>query len=62
MKKSCPKGQLFFRLKGEDYFPRTARRDMPPAGGRGKGAILFRKREYPLWNPKRKTLYCQIAA
>ena len=56
MKKSCPKGQLFFRLKGEDYFPRTARRDMPPAGGRGKGAILFRKREWPLWNPKRKAL------
>ena len=27
---------------------------MPPAGGRGKGDILFRKREYPLWNPKRK--------
>ena len=29
---------------------------MPPAGGRGKGAILFRKREWPLWNPKRKAL------
>ena len=29
---------------------------MPPAGGRGKGDILFRKREYPLWNPKRKAL------
>ena len=27
---------------------------MPPAGGRVKGDILFRKREYPLWNPKRK--------
>ena len=27
---------------------------MPPAGGRVKGGILFRKREYPLWNPKRK--------
>ena len=27
---------------------------MPPAGGGGKGAILFRKREWPLWNPKRK--------
>ena len=36
--KSCPQGQLFFRLKGEDFFPRTARRDMLPAGGRGKGA------------------------
>ena len=48
---------LFFaRRKGVHYFPRTARREMPPAGGRGKGAILFRKREYPLWNPKRKAL------
>ena len=48
---------LFFaRRKGVHYFPRTARRDMPPAGGRGKGAILFRKREWPLWNPKRKAL------
>ena len=27
---------------------------MPPAGGRVKEGILFRKREYPLWNPKRK--------
>ena len=27
---------------------------MPPAGGRVKGAILFREREWPLWNPKRK--------
>ena len=36
---------LFFaRRKGVHYFPRTARRDMPPAGGRVKGAILFRKR------------------
>ena len=26
------------------------------AGERVKGAILFRKREWPLWNPKRKTL------
>ena len=24
--------------------------------GRVKGAILFRKREWPLWNPKRKAL------
>ena len=24
------------------------------AGERVKGAILFRKREWPLWNPKRK--------
>ena len=48
---------LFFaRRKGVHYFPRTARRNMPPAGGRGKGAILFRKREWPLWNPKRKAL------
>ena len=30
---------LFFaRRKGVHYFPRMARRDMPPAGGRGKGA------------------------
>ena len=47
---------FFARRKGVHYFPRTARRDMPPAGGRGKGDILFRKREYPLWNPKRKAL------
>ena len=33
---------------------RTGAREMPPAGGRVKGGILFRKREYPLWNPKRK--------
>ena len=26
------------------------------AGARIKGAILFRKREWPLWNPKRKAL------
>ena len=26
------------------------------AGERVKGAILFRKREWPLWNPKRKAL------
>ena len=25
-----------------------------------KGAILFRKREWPLWNPKRKALHWQI--
>ena len=52
---------LFFaRRKGVHYFPRTARRDMPPAGGRVKGAILFRKREYPLWNPKRKAFDWQF--
>ena len=54
---------LFFaRRKGVHYFPRTARRDMPPAGGRVKGAILFRKREYPLWNPKRKAFDWQSRA
>ena len=26
---------------------------MPPAGGRGKGDILFREREYPPYTPKR---------
>ena len=26
------------------------------AGERVKGAILFRKREWPLWTPKRKAL------
>ena len=52
---------LFFaRRKGVHYFPRTARRDMPPAGGRDKGDILFRKREYPLWNPKRKAFDWQF--
>ena len=35
---------------------------MPPAGGRGKGAILFRKREWPLWNPKRKAFDWQFRA
>ena len=34
---------------------------MPPAGGRGKGDILFRKREYPLWNPKRKAFRLAVA-
>ena len=38
------------------------RRDMPPAGGRGKGDILFREREYPLWNPKRKAFDWQFRA
>ena len=33
---------------------------MPPAGGRDKGDILFRKREYPLWNPKRKAFDWQF--
>ena len=57
MKRAVRKDSSFFaRRKGVHYFPRTARRDMPPAGGRGKGAILFRKREWPLWNPKRKAL------
>ena len=51
---------FFARRKGVHYFPRTARRDMPPASGRGKGAILFRKREYPLWNPKRKAFDWQF--
>ena len=27
---------------------------------RDKGVILFRKREWPLWNPKRKALHWQI--
>ena len=35
---------------------------MPPAGGGGKGAILFRKRERPLWNPKRKAFDWQFRA
>ena len=35
---------------------------MPPAGGGGKGAILFRKREWPLWNPKRKAFDWQFLA
>ena len=35
---------------------------MPPAGGGGKGAILFRKREWPLWNPKRKAFDWQFRA
>ena len=30
------------------------------AGERDKGVILFRKREWPLWNPKRKALHWQI--
>ena len=34
---------------------------MPPAGGRGKGDILFRKREYPLWNPKRKAFRLAVS-
>ena len=29
---------------------------------RDKGVILFRKREWPLWNPKRKALHWQIGA
>ena len=35
---------------------------MPPAGGGSKGAILFRKREWPLWNPKRKAFDWQFLA
>ena len=55
---------LFFaRRKGVHYFPRTARRDMPPAGGRGKGDILFRKREYPPFDPPRERFsHCKRAA
>ena len=30
------------------------------AGERDKGVILFRKREWTLWNPKRKALHWQI--
>ena len=32
------------------------------AGERVKGAILFRKREWPLWNPKRKAFDWQFRA
>ena len=32
------------------------------AGERVKGAILFRKREWPLWNPKRKAFDWQSQA
>ena len=32
------------------------------AGERVKGAILFRKREWPLWNPKRKAFDWQFLA
>ena len=39
---------------GTQYFPRTVRRDMPPAGGIVKGAVLFRRRERPLGIPQRK--------
>ena len=35
---------------------------MPPAGGGGKGAILFRKREWPVWDPKRKAFDWQFRA
>ena len=49
-------------IAGTQYFPRTARRDMPPAGGISKGVILFRKREWPLWNPKRKAFDWQSRA
>ena len=34
---------------------------MPPVDGRGKGDILFREREYPLWNPKRKAFRLAVA-
>ena len=37
------------------------RRDMPPVDGRGKGDILFREREYPLWNPKRKAFRLAVS-
>ena len=33
-----------------------------PCRGRVKGAILFRKREWPLWNPKRKAFDWQFRA
>ena len=32
------------------------------AGEQVKGAILFRKREWPLWNPKRKAFDWQFRA
>lgn len=34
---------------------------MPPAGGRVKGGILFRKREYPLFIPQRKAYIAGLA-
>ena len=47
------KREIFF-FKERLPLVRTGAKEMPPAGGRVKGGILFRKREYPLWNPKRK--------
>ena len=55
------KREIFF-FKERLPLVRTGAREMPPAGGRVKGGILFRKREYPLWNPKRKAFHCKRAA
>ena len=55
------KGEIFF-FKERLLLVRTGAREIPPAGGRDKGAILFRKREWPLWNPKRKAFDWQFRA
>jgi hypothetical protein len=47
------KREIFF-FKERLPLVRTGAKEMPPAGGRVKGGILFCKKEYPLWNPKRK--------
>ena len=52
-----PKGIFSFAKENIPFDSCSAK-----GAARVKGDILFRKREYPLWNPKRKTLYCQIAA
>ena len=55
------KGAILSRERMLPFFAQV-RGGMPPAGGGGKGAILFRKREWLLWNPKRKAFDWQSRA
>ena len=55
------KGNILSRERMLPFFAQV-RGGMPPAGGGGKGGILFRKRECPLWNPKRKAFDWQFRA
>ena len=52
---SLPERTVYFRADmAQSKPPERAGFSLHRAWGESKGAILFRKREWPLWNPKRK--------
>ena len=62
MKRAVRKGSSFFaRRKGVHYFPRTARRDMPPAGGRSTPPIFFPEKENGRRPSKRKAFRLAVS-